>query len=117
MITVLYVMVVGLLITTGAAYALISNTQQATSYELGTLAYAAAENGIENAILRFVRNPAYTGETFTIGTNQYATVTVSTASGILVTSVGSYGATDRRVEATMHYNGGILVIDSWKEVP
>lgn len=117
MITVLYIMVVGLLVTTGAAYALIGNTQASTSYELGTFAYSAAESGVEEAILRYIRNPAYTGGTLAIDTDRSAVITVSTASGILVTSVGSYGTTERRIQATMHYNSGILVIDTWKEVP
>ncbi len=117
LISVLYTMVVGLLVTTGAAFALIANIQAATGFEQGTLAHSAAESGIENAILRYIRNPAYTGETLVIDDDRTAEVTVSSASGIVVTSTGTYGSAMRRIEATMHYNGGVLVIDSWTEIP
>ena len=117
MITMLYIMVVGILVTTGAAFALISNTQAATTYEAGTLAQTVAESGLENALLRLIRDPSYAGETFVIVSGQSATVTVSTASGIVVTSSGSVGNAVRQVQAEIHYNDGILTIDSWKELP
>lgn len=117
MITMLYIMVVGMLVTTGAAYALIGNTQSTTTYELGTLAHSVAESGLENALLRLIRDPSYTGETFVINSGQTATVTVSTASGVVITSSGSVGDVVRQVEAQIHYNEGILTIDSWKELP
>lgn len=117
MITMLYVMVIGMLVTTGAAYALIGNTQATTTYELGSLARTAAESGLENAMLRLIRNPSYTGETLVIDANTRAIITVSTASGIVVTSTGSAGSAERHMEAQIHYNGDILSIDSWKELP
>ena len=117
MITMLYIMVVGILVTTGAAFALISNTQAATTYEAGTLAQTVAESGLENALLRLIRDPSYAGETFVITSGQSATVSVSTASGIVVTSSGSAGNAVRQVQAEIHYNDGILIIDSWKELP
>lgn len=117
MITMLYVMVIGMLATTGAAYAVISNTQAATTYELGSRALAAAESGLENALLRLIRDPSYAGETFTIDATTTATISVSTGSGIVVTSIGAVGAAKRHMEAVIHYNGDILVVDSWKELP
>lgn len=116
MILLLYVMVVGILVTTGAAYAVIANTQAASFEELGAYAYAAAESGAENAILRLIRNPEYTGETLAVNGGE-ASITVSTASGITVTSAGTAGTLTRLVEVHMHYNEGILVIDSWRELP
>lgn len=115
MILLLYVMVVGILVTTGAAYALIINTQSATSEELGAYAYAAAESGAENAILRLIRNPLYTGETLQVN-GGYADISVSTASGITITSMGTAGSYTRRIEVTMRYNEGILEIDAWREL-
>lgn len=117
MIAMLYIMMIGILVTTGAVYALISNTQSSTLYESGTQSYAAAENGIENALLRLIRNPAYPGETFVMDGDQSAVVTVSTSSGIIITSSGTYGNTLKQVEAKVHYNGGTLIIDSWIDYP
>lgn len=117
LIAMLYVMVIGILVTTGAIYALISNTQATTMFEAGSLAYSAAESGAENALLRLVRNPAYTGEQFSITGNQSALVTVSTGSGMTIMSTGSYGTVQKQIEVNVHYNGGELVVDSWRELP
>lgn len=117
LIAMLYIMVIGILVTTGAVYALISNTQSTTIFESGALAYAAAESGTENALLRLIRDPAYTGETLAITTGQSAVITVSTASGIIITSSGTYGTSVKQIETKVHYNEDMLIIDSWKELP
>jgi hypothetical protein len=118
MITMLYVIVVGLLVTTGAAMAVIVNTQAATTYELGAFAQATAESGLENGLLRLIRNPAYTGETFAVDTGHTAVVTVASSSGtMIITSTGTVSSVTRQMEARVHYTNGILGIDSWKELP
>lgn len=117
MITMLYIMVIGILVTTGAAYAVIANTQSTTSFETGARARQVAESGIENALLRMIRNPAYTGETLEVNPGETATITVSTASGTVVTSLGVSGSTSRQIQASVEYNDGILTIQSWKELP
>ncbi|MBI5018872.1 hypothetical protein HZB58_01200 [Candidatus Gottesmanbacteria bacterium] len=117
LIAMLYVMVIGILVTTGAIYALIGNTQSTTMFEAGSLAYSAAESGAENALLRLVRNPAYAGELITITSDQSALITVSTSSGITIVSTGSYGTVQKQVEVKVHYNGGELITDSWRELP
>ncbi|MEK7533294.1 MAG: hypothetical protein AAB542_02560 [Patescibacteria group bacterium] len=117
LIAMLYIMVIGMLVTTGAVYALISNTQSTTIFESGALAYAAAESGTENALLRLIRDPAYTGETLAITAGQSAVITVSTVSGITITSSGTYGTAFKQIETKAHYNEDTLIIDSWKELP
>lgn len=117
LIAMLYIMVIGILVTTGAVYALIGNTQATSMFEAGSLAYSAAESGAENALLRLVRNPFYTGETLVISDEQSAMVTVSTASGVTILSQGTFRTAVKQVEVQVHYNGGELVIDSWRELP
>lgn len=114
----LYIMIIGVLVTTGAVYSLISNTQSASFFESGSQAYAAAENGVENALLRLIRNPSYSGETLTMDGGQGVVITVNTASGTsVIMSSGTYGNTMKQVEVKVHYNGGVLYIDSWKDFP
>lgn len=117
MITMLYIMVIGILVTTGATYAVIANTQGSTIFETGALARQAAESGIENALLRYIRNPSYSGETMTLSTGQSVTTTIIIDSGVTVTSSGNVGGTIRQIEATIQYNDGILEVLSWKELP
>jgi Tfp pilus assembly protein PilX len=117
MITMLYIMVIGMLVTTGAAYALISNTQSSTTYELGSRAMLAAESGLENAVLRLIRDPAYTGEVLIIDAQSTATISVSTASGTIITSQGDTNGVVRHMQAEIGYTGSVLTINSWKELP
>ncbi len=117
MITMLYIMVIGVLVTTGAVYMLFTNTAVATTDELSMMARTAAESGVENALLRLIRNPSYTGETLTLDGGRTATVTVASSSSEVITSAGSAGSVTRRVQATIQYNQGILTVVSWKEIP
>lgn len=117
MITMLYIMVVGILVTTGAAFALIANTQSTTTFETGARARQVAESGIENALIRLVRNPAYAGESLEVNPGETATITVSNDSGIVVTSLGVSGSTSRQIQVSVEYNDGILTVQSWKELP
>lgn len=117
MITMLYIMVIGILVTTGAAFAMIGSMQSTTSYDVGMIAYAAAESGTENALLRLIRDPFYTGETFAVDAQSSVTVSVATSSGIVITSSGKAGTAVRQIETKIHYTGGMLIVDSWKELP
>lgn len=117
MITMLYIMVIGVLVTTGAVYAMVNNTSVASLDELGLMAHSAAESGIENAILRLIRDPAYVGETVTIASQQRADVSIAGVSPQIITSVGIAGGVRRKTQAAVQYTSGMLTIVSWKDVP
>jgi hypothetical protein len=117
MITMLYIMVIGVLVTTGAVYALYSNTAVATVDESSTLAYTFAENGIENALLRLIRDPEYIGETLVFGNHRNVEISVTGGSPQFVTAVGYSGNASRVLQVSVQYVGGDLVVDSWKEIP
>lgn len=116
-ITVLFVVVVGMLVTTGAIFSLVNAFEASSQQELGALAYQAAESGIEHSMLRLMRDPLYTGETLTVDTNRTAVVTVTSNPNMTIQSVGSAGIVSRKIVATVHYNNLTLVLDSWKETP
>lgn len=117
LITVLFISVIGILITTGAVSALMSAFTATSEHEVGNLAYGAAESGVENAVLRLMRDPAYTGETLIVSPGRTATVSVNTASGIVITSVGVAGSISRKIVVSGQYNNLIFAINSWNEVP
>lgn len=117
MITVLFIAVIGIVITTGALYAHVNNIISSSLGELHILAHSAAESGVENALLRLIRDPTYTGETMTLSANRTAVVTVTGSTSKTITSNGAVGTVIQRVQAVVHYNGGILVIDSWGDIP
>ena len=115
LITLLIVAAVGMTVTAATATLVIVNTMGTTRLQRGVEAMQVAESGMENALIRLLRDPAYSGETLSIGDGT-ATVTVSGSSPIVVRSQGRVGSYLRTVEARVEYLNNILSVSSWREV-
>ncbi len=115
LITLLFFILISLTITTGAIIIIIINSISVGRFQEGALAYYAAESGIENALLRLLRDPNYTGETLTIG-EKTAIITVTGSNPKTVVVVGLNGNFKRTVSAQMSYNNGYYTFSSWKEI-
>lgn len=113
MVLLLVMMVIGIMITSAAVILTVTTTKSTSKMELGTLALSIAHSGGENAMMRLLRNPSYTGETLTIG-NGTATVTVTGTSPKTITSIGRYGNFIRTVQIVAT-GSGFLTVSSWKE--
>lgn len=117
LITLLFTVVIGMLVTTGAIMTLVNAYKSLSDQELTTFAYITAETGMENGILRIMRDPSYTGETIVLDGNRTSVVTVTQAPGYVLLSVGSVGSVTRKIQVNAHFTGLTFIIDSWKEVP
>lgn len=115
LITLLFFVLISLTITSGAIIIIIINSISASKSQEGNLAYYAAESGVENALLRLLRDPNYTGETLTVGTSTVV-ITVTGANPKTVVAVGQNGNFKRRVSAQMNYNSGYYTFLNWKEL-
>ena len=115
LITLLFFVLVSLTITSAAIIIIIINSISVTKSQEGTLAYYAAESGVENALLRLLRDPNYTGETLTIGTGT-AIITVTGTNPKTVVAVSQNGNFKRTVQAQMTYNNGHYTFSNWKEI-
>ena len=115
LITLLFFVLISLTITTGAIIIIIANSLSVSKFQEGTLVYYAAESGVENALLRLLRDPNYTGETLTIG-SETAVITVSGNNPKTVVSVGQNGNFKRTVQAQMNYSNGYYTFSNWKEI-
>ncbi|TSC88141.1 MAG: Uncharacterized protein G01um101416_164 [Microgenomates group bacterium Gr01-1014_16] len=102
-------------VTTAATLIIISNSQAASKLEQSLTAYAVAESGAENALLRLLRDPAYAGETLTIG-GGIATISATGSNPKVILSKGAYRNFLRQVQVTANYVSGILTVTSWQEV-
>ncbi len=102
-------------VTSAAVVLMINNSQSSATFEQGLVAYDIAEGGAENAVLRLLRDPTYTGETLTIGTGQ-ATITVTGTGPYTIVSKGVSGNFLRQVQVTVNYVSGILTASSWQEI-
>lgn len=104
-----------IIVTTAAVMVVISNSQASSKLEQSLMAYATAEAGAENALLRLLRDPAYAGETLTIGAGT-ATISATGSNPKVILSQGSYNNFLRQVQVTASYLNGILTVTSWQEV-
>ena len=112
MVTLLFIMVISISVITAVIVVTANNLASGGSLERGTIAYYAAESGVENALLRMLRDPGYTGESLTIN-DSMVTIQVS---GSTITSIAEYGNTIRKIEAETAYNNNILTVISWREI-
>ena len=115
LITLLIFVVVATIITSGAIIMLFVNSLTANKLQQGVTAYYIAESGVENALLRLLRDPNYSGETMAVGSG---TVTVSVTGGSekVIASSGRTGNFIRKLEARTNFNNNIFTITSWTEV-
>ena len=114
LVSLMIFMVAAIIIITAAVAVIIINSKATSKFYQGIVTYNLAEAGIENAIIRLLRDPNYTGETLVL---EDATVEtqVSGPSPYTITSSGTNGNFKRTIQATASYNDNILNISSWEE--
>jgi len=113
-----------LIVITAAALSLITattaivlvNSQAVSQWEQGEEALVVAESGIENALLRSLRDPYYAGETLTIGDSSATVIVSGTVQEKLIISRGTNGNFTRTVRATAVWSKGKYTLESWQEV-
>ncbi len=115
LITLLIFVVVATIITSGAIIMLFVNSLTANKLQQGVTAYYIAESGVENALLRLLRDPNYSGETMAVGSGS-VTVSVTGGSEKVIASSGRTGNFIRKLEARTNFNNNIFTITSWTEV-
>jgi hypothetical protein len=115
LVVLMIFMTMAITVTSMAVVLIVNNTQAASRIEQGLIAYNIAESGMENALMRLLRNPSYTGETLTINSGT-ATITVTGSDPMTVLSIGRWNNFTRRIQATASYVDGIMSVSSWGEV-
>lgn len=115
LVTLLFFIIIGMTIIAAAVVFVYENSQAASITEQGIYAYYAAEAGAQEALIRLLRDPNYTGtpigQTLAVGSGN-TTITVSNG---LITSTGSFQNAKRKIQVQTVYNNSILTISSWKE--
>lgn len=108
---------IALVVISAATGVIITNATSTTKMEQSMQTYAIAESGIENAILRLLRNPNHTGENVNIGGGT-AAVSINDIGGNQkeIISTGTNGNFLRKIRAVVDYTGNVLNIVSWKEI-
>lgn len=112
LVTLLFFVIIGITIISAETVVLYNNVLAASTSEQGTDAYYVAESGIEEGIIRVIRNPNYSGGTLTVGSGS---VVIQVNNGT-ITAIGTYNNSVRTIQITTTSTNGVLTINSWKEI-
>lgn len=115
LITVLVFSVVAISIATTAVAIMINLSQATMRIEGNVIAKQTAESGIENALLRLLRDPSYTGETLMVGNGSVA-ITVTGSSTKTITSVATINSHTKTIQVVATFTDGIMTVTSWNEI-
>lgn len=114
--------IVATTITAASVAILAVNSLTATKFQEGLLTYQVAESGIENALIRLLRDPSYTGTGYksepalTLGDGTVTIqVTGSTTKTVIATAAN--GNFVRKIQAVVDYNNNIMNVSTWAEIP
>lgn len=113
LVSLLMFIVIALTVITSTITTVISNTRAASIEEQAVDVYYVAEAGIENALIRLLRDPNYSGETLGVGNNSAAITIV----GSTITSTGYVNNLTKKIQVEVSYNDNQMIIISWNEIP
>lgn len=116
LVSLLFFMIIAGTITASAVGIVMVNSLSSSKLELSDAAYAVAESGVENAILRLLRDPSYSGEIFTVN-GDVANVQVASSSGNMytITSLGTSNKFSKKLKVDLVYTT-TMQVTSWKEI-
>lgn len=115
MVTLLFFIIAAVTVTSAAVVVVLENSLATSGWQQGRIAFSAAEAGVENALLRLLRDLNYTGETLTIG-ESIVEVTITGGDPKIITTSAKVGNFLRKMQVQAEYNNNILTISSWKEI-
>jgi len=107
---------IGLLITTSATVLLADQMLLGERDARSASLLYTAESGAENAILRLLRDPSYTGETLLTPDGQAVEITVQTGPPIVITSRAETAGLSRAVQIELTRQSGVLEVLSWQQI-
>lgn len=115
LISLLFFVVIAVTISSAAVVIIIINSLSVNKLSEGNNSYYVAESGMEDALLRLLRNPNFTGETLTVGTGK-TQVSVTGSNPIILTSQATLGNFASKIQVKANYSNNILTVLSWQEV-
>lgn len=112
---VLVLMVVGIAIVS-MSLALVITTSQSMggAMESGRIR-AVVESGVENAILKLLRNPSYAGESMVVD-EVTVVVTVTQGAQTTIIATATSGEYRQRYQVLLERISGVLTVVSWQQI-
>lgn len=119
LVTLLVFVSITTIITAAAVTITIINSQTTSKFATGEEALFVAEAGAENAVLKLLRNPAYSGslptENLAVGNGQ-VTIDINGSPTVTITSTGTVSNFIRKVQVTATYSNNQFTITSWQTI-
>ena len=115
LVLLLIFMVVAIMITTASVAMIVTNIKATDKISQGTTAMDVAESGAENAVIKLLRDPAYTGETLPVGGGQ-AVITISGTNPKTILVKGTLNNFTRTIQVIVDTTNNISTVTSWKEL-
>lgn len=117
-IMLLFFVIVSMMITSSAIIVAFVNSEGSSKQTSGQMALNVAESGAENALIRLLRDPSYTGAGDTSVSGASIIVTTSGSTKTIV-STGTVGNFIRKIQVVVDYTNNVLSIqpNSWREIP
>ena len=115
LVTVLIFTVVAIIVITLGIMLMVIQTGSSSKVASSQEAMFVAESAMENALIRLLRDPNYSGETLTF-TNGTATINVTGTSTKTVTVTSDVLSSNRTIEVILDEVDGVSSVSSWREV-
>ncbi|MBI5127785.1 hypothetical protein HZA76_05035 [Candidatus Roizmanbacteria bacterium] len=118
LITLIVFIAIAMVIISATVTMIAVNSEAASTTQQSLLVREAAENGIENALLRLLRDPTYSGETIPDSVNAFNTVVSVTGDDLNKTIVSTATSNNfqRKIKAKITYNDNILKVIFWQDI-
>lgn len=115
LVVLLFFMILAITVITASVALMIASSSSTTLFVSGNSAKTIAESGIENALVRLLRNPNYNGEVLTVNSGR-ARITVSGDETKTIISEGVLDDSVKKIEVTATFGNNMYSISSWKEI-
>ncbi len=119
LVTLIFFMVFATTVTTAAVFVIATNSISGAKFQEGSIAYEIAQSGADNALVRLLRNPAYTGETLSVGSGSAivsVTGTGTVGDPYIILSKGMNGYFVKQIQVTAQLVNSQMSVISQKEI-
>ena len=117
LVSLLIIIAISIIIITTVLGLMMSNLINTSSVEQSTELKLAAESGMENGLLRLLRDPSYSGETLTSAINGYTTTITVSGDSVNKTLISTASSLtfQKKILVKITYNNNQMVINLWQD--
>ena len=114
-ILLLVFVLVAIIVTTASIISMSVNIQASEKVATGTATYDLAESGAENAMIKLLRDPAYSGENLQLSQGNLQ-ITITGTNPKIIISAATINNYVRKIEVTVDTTNNVLSVIAWKEI-